>query len=87
MMKYVSSTIVISDDARPKKKPIRCIATFIVDENGRISDVAVISKANPEIDRAVVTAIKSMPLWKPAQVDGKAVKQRLSIPIQFQPER
>ena len=87
MMKFITSSLVIPDEARPKKKTARCLASFVVNENGTVSDVAVISKVNPDIDRAVANAIKSMPLWKPAQEGGKSVKQRLSIPIQFLPEK
>jgi TonB family protein len=83
MMRHMKENLVLPLPDQRRNSKSRCVATFIVNEDGSVSDVAIISKVDSEIDRAVVNAIKSMPRWNPARQNGEAVKQRLSIPVQL----
>lgn len=57
---------------------------FVVEKNGRISEVVVKQGADPILDAAAVQAVKSMPRWKPGKYKGKRVRCQLGLPIQFQ---
>lgn len=57
--------------------------SVVIDENGQVNDVAVVTPCSPGIDREVVRVVKTMPLWTPATVGGQNVCSRLILPIEF----
>ena len=55
-----------------------------MNKNGSLSDIEVKKGLGYGCDEAAVDAIKNLGLaWTPAVKDGKAVRQRLSLPINF----
>lgn len=58
---------------------------FIVEKNGRISNVTLIHGFDPECDAEAVRVIKAAPKWKPARHRGDVVRQRITVPIVFAP--
>lgn len=57
---------------------------FFVQEDGSIEDISVISNVTPALAREAIRLVESYPNgWQPALSQGKAVKQRMVIPIQF----
>lgn len=62
----------------------RVLVSFIVNENGSLSDFRIDkSSANDELDKEAVRVLKTMPNWKPGSQDGKPVKVRYQMPINF----
>ena len=60
----------------------RVVLSFIVDEDGRTSDVRVIESLHPLCDKAAVDAVEAT-LFTPARQQGKRVKVRMHLPIRF----
>jgi len=60
----------------------RLILTFVVDEDGRTSDVSVARSLHPLCDSAAVRAVRRTAFY-PARADGQPVAVRMSLPIQF----
>ena len=59
---------------------------FIVNEDGSLSDVKVIKSISPELDKEAIRVVKSMPKWNPAKQNGKTVKMKYVVPVNFRPE-
>ena len=59
------------------------IAEFVVDEKGKVKDVAVTSGLDDEIDAQVMKVVSASPKWKPATVGGKPVSVKISVPVEF----
>lgn len=59
-----------------------CIS-YIVNEKGRIENIDILKGANEELDKIAYRLIKKMPRWKPGIKDGKAVKVKYNIPLNF----
>ncbi|MFT4222405.1 TonB family protein [Dysgonomonas sp.] len=59
------------------------LVSFIVKSTGEISNISVIEKTDPALDKEAVRVIKSMPKWIPAKLDGKDVDASYAIPIIF----
>lgn len=57
--------------------------TFIVNEDGSISDVKVLKGISAELDAEAVRVISMMPKWNFGKQDGKAVKVQMTLPINF----
>jgi periplasmic protein TonB len=56
---------------------------FAVGKDGKICDVVVEKGIHPIIDQAVVNALLSSPLWKPAKKNGREVKVFYHVPVKF----
>ncbi len=55
----------------------------VVEPNGRIAEVTVARSLRPDCDREAVRVFSLFNAWKPAQKDGKAVRQVVTYPIKF----
>ena len=62
----------------------RVIITFVVEQDGSISNVEIAKSAgNKWLDQEGIQLIKSMPKWKPGVLKGKVVRVKYSVPITF----
>ncbi|HRN35477.1 MAG TPA: TonB family protein [Flavobacteriales bacterium] len=56
---------------------------FVVERSGEVSDVKVRRGVSPGLDKEALRAVRSMPNWNPGKMNGKAVKVRFTIPVDF----
>jgi periplasmic protein TonB len=57
--------------------------SFVVDKNGKISEVTVLRGIGSGCDEEAVRVMQNAPVWKPGKQRGRAVKQRCIMPISF----
>jgi periplasmic protein TonB len=57
--------------------------SWVVDEDGAITDIQVVKSANPNLDREALRVAKMMPKWDPAENNGEKVKFRFTKPVRF----
>jgi protein TonB len=57
--------------------------SFVVDKNGKISEVNVLRGIGSGCDEEAVRVMQNAPSWKPGKQRGKAVKQRCIMPLSF----
>ena len=75
----------------PKGKPVypcesiigRIIVSFVVNENGQVTDPVIKRSLDPILDKEAIRIVKSMPRWIPGESKGKKVKVRYTLPFQF----
>src|SRR5690606_3652669 len=56
---------------------------FIVETDGRISNVGVMRGISPALDREARRLIQNMPNWTPELCNGEAQRTRVVLPITF----
>lgn len=56
---------------------------FTVEKNGSIEDVKVRRGVSPGLDKEAMRMIKAMPNWNPGKMNGKPVKCRFTLPVNF----
>lgn len=56
---------------------------FVVDKDGSVEEVKIKRGVSPGLDKEALRAVKSMPKWSPGKMNGKAVKCRFTIPVDF----
>ncbi len=56
---------------------------FIVEKDGSITEVKVLRGVSPECDAEAIRVIKKVPAWKPAKQRGRAVRNRIVLPIKL----
>ncbi len=43
----------------------------------------VVRGVDPALDKEAIRVVKNMPAWKPGKQQGKPVRQRFTLPVQF----
>ncbi len=64
----------------------KVITSFLVAEDGSISDIRIEQASLKEINEEAIRVITTMPKWVPATIDGEKVAERYTLPITFQVE-
>lgn len=61
----------------------RVICIFVVEKDGSITDIRVVRGLSPSIDKEAIRVVSEMPAWKPGFQNGKTVRVKFTLPIQF----
>jgi protein TonB len=61
----------------------KVIIRFVVNENGKVTDVCVLRSAEHDLDEEALRVVKQMPKFKPGKQQGRAVKVYYNVPIVF----
>jgi periplasmic protein TonB len=84
---FVQDHIQYPQDAADNNIENRVVVNFVVDKDGKIIDPTVVSnKTGYGLEDEALRVVKEMPAWYPGKVKGKAVKTRMSLPIDFKLE-
>jgi len=80
----------VSEQLRGARQGVRggvngdVLVQFVVDGDGMVRDVQVMSGLRPDLDEAVVRAVAASPRWEPGySVEGEPVSMRFAIPVSF----
>jgi len=83
LQKFISENIQYPQDAITHKIEGKVYLSFVVLENGKVTEIIVIRGVDTLLDREAKRLIATMPAWKPGEKNGKPVTTRLRIPINF----
>ena len=75
-IKYPDSAVAAGDQGR-------VIAEFIIETDGSVSNVTITRGVTEEIDNEVVKVISASPKWKAARLDGRNVRVKTSVAVEF----
>jgi hypothetical protein len=78
---YISQNITLPDVEGMGEMNIKVYVQFIVEMDGTLSNIQVLRTNSDDIGKSVVTALKKSPKWTPGTIDGKAVRQRMLLPV------
>jgi protein TonB len=80
---FLYSNIKYPEIARKKGIAGKVLIEFVVERDGSVSNVKLISGVHPELDQEALRVVKIVPKWKPGKHSGKNVRTNYIIPIQF----
>jgi TonB family protein len=83
MMGYIGRSVKIPFGMRLAGAEGRALIGFIIDKNGKVSNVEVLQTSHEALGKAGINAIKSMPRWAPGQQEGEKVSVRYTVPIKI----
>ena len=83
LFEYLSKNIKYPADAEKKKVEGKVFVTFVVDTDGKITDVSLMRKVFPSLDAEAVRVISAMPNWIPGKQKGQVVRVKYTVPIMF----
>ena len=65
----------------------RVMVEFVVNRDGKISDVRVVKGVSEELDAEAVKVIAASPKWKPGKLNGEKVRCSITVPVEFRLEK
>lgn len=65
----------------------RVMVEFVINKDGKVSDVKVQRGVSEELDAEAVKVVAASPKWKPAKVNGEKVRCSMAIPVEFRLEK
>ena len=87
MMNFIMDNIKYPEDAKKAGKDGRVICSFIIDKEGKVTEVHVAqSSGTQSLDEEAVHLVSLMPDWKPGKDKGKPVNVLYTIPVLFKLE-
>jgi protein TonB len=82
-LKYLQDNVNFPQEARESSVAGTVFLSFVVDANGRISNVRVVKGIDKGCDAEAVRVVKKMPRWIPGKQAGKPVSVNFTMPIKF----
>lgn len=85
LLQWLGTHVEYPEEARSQGLEGKVYVTFVVERDGSISNVRVISPKETlaPLNEEAVRVVKSMPRWKPGKQRGKRVRVQFNLPIQF----
>ena len=80
---WVYKYLKYPEDAVQEGVQGKVYVTFIVEKNGKISNVELERGVDERLDAEALRVVAASPDWIPAKIDGKAVRSRITIPVEF----
>lgn len=65
----------------------RVMVEFVINKDGKVSDVRVVKGVSPELDEEAVKVVSASPKWRPGRLKGEKVRCSLTIPVEFRLEK
>ena len=83
MLKYIMENIKYPKQIMEEGIQGRVTVSFIVEKDGRVSNVRLLRSVQPSLDKEAIRVVKSMPKWTPGKQNGKPVRVRFNLPVMF----
>lgn len=83
LYKYLRSNIQYPELARANNVEGKVFVQFVVEKDGRITNVKVLKDIGSGCGAEAMRVVKSMPKWKPGKQRNQAVRAQFSLPISF----
>ena len=83
MLKYIMENIKYPKQIMEEGIQGRVTVSFIVEKDGRVSNVRLLRSVQPSLDKEAIRVVKSMPKWTPGKQNGKPVRVRFNVPVMF----
>lgn len=83
LFKYMAENMKYPEDAKKQQVEGRVLVQFIVETDGSVSNTEVLTRVFPSLDAEAVRVINKMPKWIPGKQNGKVVRVKYVIPVNF----
>ncbi|MBM6500063.1 energy transducer TonB [Flavobacterium macrobrachii] len=79
--KYIAKNFNIPEEVTEKKEKQVIHVTFIIEKDGKLTDIKVIRDIGYGTKEKVEELLKNSPNWKPAELNGEKVRCHYFFPI------
>ena len=81
---WIQQNLRYPEAARRAKHEGKVQVEFIIEPNGTLSNVKALTPAGFGLREEAIRVIQSAPPWTPARYQGRAIKQKMVLPVIFQ---
>lgn len=85
--KWVYQYLKYPESAVKNGEQGRVLVEFIINKDGKVSDVKVLKGVSDVLDAEAVKVISASPKWKPGRLKGSKVRTSVTIPVEFRLEK
>ena len=85
--KWVYQYLKYPEEALAEGIQGRVMVDFIIDKDGKVTDVRVVKGVSPSLDAEAVKVVSASPKWKPGRYAGEKVRVAMNIPVEFRLEK
>lgn len=82
-MKWLRNNLRYPVSARRRKVEGKVVVSFIVGKDGSVSDLKVVTPADPALNAEALRVMRMLPKWKPGTEMGRPARTMMCIPIVF----
>ena len=83
LLKFLQNNVRYPTFASANKIQGRTIVSFVVEPDGSVDNVEVAKSSSSVLDEEAVRVVKKFPKWKPGMIDGKPVRVKYCVPVNF----
>jgi protein TonB len=83
MYKFINKNVKYPAQARRMGTEGRVFVGFVINKDGSIVDVGIVKGISAECDKEAMRVVQMMPPWKAGKQNGKAVRVKFILPINF----
>lgn len=83
LLEYIADNVVYPQTAIDEGIQGRVIVSFVVEPNGKVTNVEVLRGIGGGCDEEAVRVVKSLPNWEPGVRRGKNVRVAIAVPVKF----
>lgn len=83
LFKYLNKNLKYPRQAKEADIQGMVIVSFVVEQDGSISNVEVLRSVHPQLDEEAIRVISSMPAWIPGQQNQQPVRVKFNLPVRF----
>lgn len=83
LMHFLSKNLKYPEQSAKNSIQGRVVVSFIVEKDGRLTNIQVEKSVAPELDAEAVRVISVMPKWNPGKQKGKTVRTSVTQPVRF----
>ena len=84
LYKFIQSHFTYPSFARDNDISGKVIVSFIVEKDGKVTDIRIVRSVHSSIDQEVLRVMSLLPPFKPGTQNGTPVRVRFNLPIRIQ---
>jgi len=82
-MKWLTRNLKYPRAVQDRKQQGKVVAEFIVNKDGSVTDVKIVSSFNSLCDNEVLRVLRMMPRWTAGIMNGEPCRTKVCIPVVF----
>lgn len=80
---FLIKNLKYPEEARKKEIEGKVLVSFVIAKDGSIEEIKSLNQVHPLLDSEAIRVVKLLPNWEPGKKDGKVVRVRFTLPINF----
>lgn len=82
-IKWLTRNLKYPEAARQRNVQGKVVAEFIVNKDGSVTNVAIVTSLSPPCDREVLRVLRMMPRWQAGIQNNEPCRTKVCIPVVF----